>query len=321
MDQAVQLFGFMVLTFLGFVVPIVFLLLSFYQEGVKHLKVQEENKNKEIKETIEFENKKSKDVNILNLKNLRNTVDKLEKIERDSNKKIHNLNPKLQLAKLSVSLIISFLFILIYFLVPEVFRLAHRSINNVIIIGIFVPFLYNLYSLWYLFLIIIEVKKSVDDNKNYKQEEIKNLIQNILTKVEELNKKDIIENIKVRVDKKEIDNLQLVLVLNNQKDIPVDITNLSKELIAKQVEVGFVFPQKFSLLVNSGNSPIYTNKDTKETIVRYKRDVIQKNERWEFSSSGLKITPLEEGEYEIRVFIKGDNVRFINKKFKILVVS
>ncbi len=52
MQSAIELFGNLVLTFLGFVTPIVGFILSIYQEGTLILKNQYQSERKQAEENI-----------------------------------------------------------------------------------------------------------------------------------------------------------------------------------------------------------------------------------------------------------------------------
>lgn len=58
MEQAIQLFGYLILTFLGIVSPILVILLSLFREGISQLTIQYENEKSQSENNIKEQLKK-----------------------------------------------------------------------------------------------------------------------------------------------------------------------------------------------------------------------------------------------------------------------
>lgn len=84
--------------------------------------------------------------------------------------------------------------------------------------------------------------------------------------------------------------------------------------MAKDVEVGFSFPADFLIEKNSGYS-IYASGT--EQIVRYSEERI--HGKTNFIKQPLTVTPLNKGEFVFDTFIKGENIKSIYRKLKIIV--
>jgi len=112
MSQAVQLFGYLVLTFLGFVIPILGFLLSMFNEGMSKLKAQYENERAQSEEKLKSQLQQksaSQAINNKDIKEIQQTIDELKNAQKKAIKKISYLQPRGILIKVFIPLIVSFL--------------------------------------------------------------------------------------------------------------------------------------------------------------------------------------------------------------------
>jgi len=335
MEEIMKLFGYLVLTMLGFIIPVVGFLIPFYQDGIKKLAEQYESKKNRISETIkkhtdDIEKLEKMDENTNNIekkiKDIQNLIKKFNtdqkkshkkfnKDQKKSHKKIKSLNPKTQVIKLFVPLFISFLCILIYFLLIENIIFSYILISCSVIL-----FFYTLFIFWKLILIIIEVSIKTKDIKDKQKEEFNQQILNILDKLDNIKSQPEnveLEKVFIKIEEDDIkDNLlEINFVLNKKKELQISTRN-SEARMAKKTEIGFVFPLDFIIEESSGYSIHNSNN---EQIVRFNSEFIQGNTILEHAI--LTITALKKGKYEVKTFVKGENIKTIHRNFKISVIE
>jgi len=310
MEQAIQLFGYLILTFLGFVVPIVGISLSVYQGGISKLIEQYKNERKQTGEKLQSQLKKIDTTDDKNITELKKTLVELEGIKKTAEDKIKNLDPKRQILKLFIPLIISFLGVGISFLIPkyDLFYYLALLISAV-------SFLYALYVLWNLLTLIAEIKKTIDDDRERSDANLEQLMTNVLERMKE-DKSEFLEDISITLDGRNIDDIsgEITVVSDKKQEFKFGLRN-SETRMAKNVEVGFIFPTDF-IIEKSTRYSIYT--DETRQIVRYTSDYVHGKERRIYEP--LVLTPLKEGPYKIDVFIKGENIEPMRKSLNLKVV-
>jgi len=160
-NEAIQLFGLLVLAFLGIIAPFIVFILSFSREGRKILitKYAEESKNYEdqIKKIDDKESKKIEEIGD-KVKEINLKLRELKKYKKVSENKISSLNIRNQALYLFIPLVISFVLV--------IFSLIF--LNNILCLKILtslsvILFLFSIYRLWKLFRISIEVRDLIDD--------------------------------------------------------------------------------------------------------------------------------------------------------------
>jgi hypothetical protein len=104
--------------------------------------------------------------------------------------------------------------------------------------------------------------------------------------------------------------------LNKEYKIPISIRN-SDEIMAKRVEVGIVLPAEI-IITKTPNIASVSSKET-ENIVRFKEEYIQAGT--DQKKGELSITFLQPGKFNIRAFIKGENIKQTVFRFIINVVN
>ena len=166
-NAAIQLFGLLVLTFLGIIAPFIIFILSFSREGRKILitKYAEKSKNYE-NEIREIEDKKPKEIGEIEnkIKEIDLRLRELKKHKKASENKIKSLDVRSQALYLFIPLIISFILIILSLL----------FLNNLLCLKILIflsviLFFFSIYKLWKLFRISIEVRDLIEDmSANYR---------------------------------------------------------------------------------------------------------------------------------------------------------
>jgi len=304
MEQAIQLFGYLVLTFLGFVVPIAGISLSMHQDGISKLSKQYKNEKKQTEEKIQKQIEKIDTANEEGIKELKKILATLERIKKAADGKIKNLNPKTQVLKLFIPLIFSFLGISISLSVTK----YNPFFYIILFIGV-LAFLYALKVLWDLLSIIMEVKKMIDD---YKERSNTNLEQSVVSILEAIKKEkpEFLEKISVTLNGEDINNIipdGIIIKSDQKQEFKIGFLNFEEQM-ARNVQIGFVFPTDFIIEKSAGYS-IYT--DETRQVVRYNSDYVHGWEQRFYAP--LILTPLKEGLFKIVTFIKGENIKVIRK--------
>ena len=109
MEQAIQLFGFLILTFLGIVSPILVILLSMFREGISQLTIQYENEKSQSKNNIKEQLKKIVEAGKTDVEGIEQSLNKLKAIKKTAETKLSYLNPRKQILRLYMPFLISFL--------------------------------------------------------------------------------------------------------------------------------------------------------------------------------------------------------------------
>lgn len=154
MEQAIILYAKFILTVIGFTVPLVIFLISYFRQGSELLK--RKSKEKYDMETILMKLEVSRGND-----NMGDYLDevkkKFKKIEKELRKNQNLTNPKRQIARLSLSFLSSFLFVLTYF-VTYYFKQPYIAYTFLIIsIGCF---LYGINVVKQLFYTIIAIREA-----------------------------------------------------------------------------------------------------------------------------------------------------------------
>lgn len=311
MAQAIQLFGLLILAVLGFVLPIMAILLSVFREGRLKLTAQYEAERIQTETNITEQLKKlikkrfTSDGSAI-LKNLK----ALKAIKKTAGTKLSYLNPKQQTIRLFLPLIIAFSAVASSFLVKPNIQYLLLSIG---IAG----FTYAIVALIKSISVIVEVKSIIDADKKDADAKTVELLSEIAQKVGETKEQNYLQDVHIKANGKSIrdgPSKTIEVAVNKKYELELGMTN-SEDRMAKNVEVGFIFP--VSYMIDKGSHTIY--RDEEKQIIRYATSYIHGNTTHPFS--GLKITPLEQGDHTIRTFIKAENIRTIYRDFTLRVVE
>lgn len=307
----VNLFGNLVLTFIGFVVPVIGILLSIFQEGIAKLSSQYDNEKQQSENNIkELLKKESKEID---LSKIEESVKRLKRMQGTARWKISILDPKKQLLVLFLPLIFSFLLTLFAttqnFTIP-IYRWVFQAKYIMVFVG-GLSFLVALGVLWNLFGIIIEVMKIIDKDKKDAERKTIELLAGLL----ENSSKYFLKKVFAVINNKTIDDnsFEISFTQNIPSSLNIDVLNQEPKM-AKNIEIGFIFTPDF-IIEKSNKYTIYTDETSQ--IVRYETNSLQGNTRLVLSP--LVITPLKQGKYDIRVFIKAENIESNYFKMKLTI--
>lgn len=313
-DIIFQIYGTFILTLAGFVLPILTVALSAFPEGIALLKQKYINEQKQAEKNLEIEfNKKteeSMDYNVLS-----KTISKLKKDKRKAESRMSYLSPGFILIKSSLALGISLISFLcgLYFFNSQIF---------------FIPYILFLISLgglvWFLIIfsnstsIIIEASIAVQSIRKGSEEKIIELLSILVDNSKQGDKSLFIDHTKISVsfdDKKITDGYEYIYSANKKHPIKITLSN-SSEYMLKTAELGFIFPEEF-LIEGKTISSTYIG-DTQK-IIRFKHEYIQANQKQ--LEGSIHLTSLKTGIFDVDVFVKGENLKNKNTKFKIKIID
>lgn len=309
MINAIQLFGTFVLTVLGFVVPILTILISLFPEGVKSLAEKYENEKRQSEENIINETKKKSDGKGLDINAIEKTLKILKKKKRDAEVKLGYLKPIKFLLKTSIPFVVSFVAVLIaLFDVDSIFIIVLLTSSLISLVAGFV-------ALFQSIIVVFEVGEIINGKKGSNDEKIIALLSTLVEKTggdPYLKAEDIEVNFnKISLKK----GIPINFSADKKYEIPVSIHNRSDKM-AKVVEVGFIFPKNV-IIEKSSNFEITTTEQ--KQIVRFKDDTIQAHN--DMQQGNIDLTFLDSKEIAIDVFIKGENVKYTRFSFKLNIIK
>lgn len=227
----------------------------------------------------------------------------MEKREKAAKAKLSYLNPKKQILWLFIFLFISFVGVVLAILYKDfsLFRELLIAIS-LICFGVVLVCLYKLFE------VIIEARKTIDEDRRERETKTIELLSTLAEKEKDVFLKDI----NVAVDEKDIldEKVEITLLVNIKKSLEIVLRNKDNRM-AKNVEIGFIFGHNF-IIDKKENYSIFTDKKAQivcfyNTLVQAKTDII---------FDPIVITPIKEGIHPIKTFIKGENIHSIYRNFE-----
>lgn len=317
-DQLITIYSSLILIFIGFVVPILGISLPLFNKGIEKLKRAYENNYLETKEKL---SKLVKDVSLERKSNkqqanISETIGNLQKIQRDLRKSQRETRIKLIFLKPQNQIII--------LLLPLVLSLVSLGIamRGVIVYKTFVISLLLFTIAILLFLRIIQILTEVQELVNREDEqryeiyfERENhkitLLEKILHKTSSEPKE---RKVSGYIKKNEIESgLEIPLAVNRKHELGISTYNSEKDLSLRNLELGFGFPLEFEI-----EEGIRYELYKLENIVRFYITHLPASENRIHGK--LMVTPLKTGVYNVKTWIKGDDMKTkrVNIKFKII---
>lgn len=308
MEQAIQLFGNLILAFLGVVAPILVILLSISREGISKLTIQYENEKSQSEKNIKEQLKRLAEAEETNVTEIEQSLKSLKAIKKTAEIKLSYLNPKRQVLRLFIPLLISLLGVILAILNKSNIYYAILSIAVSSIC-----FAYAMVALWKLLDIIIEVRRTIDDDK--KDRDMKTI--ELLSALVEKGTQYFLKAVYITLDDKNIEDNEgeITISADKKQELKIGITN-DETRMAKNIEIGFIFPPDF-IIEKTDYYSIYTDKTSQ--IVRYTTALMHGNT--DLHLSPLIITPIKEGDYKIRTFIKAENIESTHRALNLKVTE
>lgn len=308
MEQAIQLYGFLVLAFFGVAAPILVILLSVFEEGRLKLVTQYENERSQSENNIKEQLKKLTETKETDVTEIEQSLKTLKIIKKTAEAKLSYLNPKVQIFRLLIPLLISFLGVIL-----AILNKANVGYLRLYISVSLIFFAYAIFVLWKLTDTIIEVRKTVNNDKKGMNMKIIELLSSLVEKEDRYFLRDIyvtMDDVKIKDNAGEI-----TMSADKKQELKIRVTNHETQM-AKNMEIGFIFPLDFVIEKTSSNS-IFTTKTVQ--VVRYATSLIHGNTYLILDS--LIITPLKKGDYKIKTFIKAENVKSLYQNLNLKVTE
>lgn len=304
MEKAIELSGFFILTLLGFVVPLVGILLSVFHTGIEKLSNQYESEKKLRAKQIQAQIASKSEA--IEVKEVEQSIRDLKRFQTETEAKLALLSPKKQILSLFIPLFIAFLIVVV--LLSAKINLALTAALVLIGLG---AFSFALTILWNVLNLLVEVTRLVDEDR---KQEIGGILE-LLSKIGEASG-DFLKKVYMQIDGKSVrdEKTEIELTLNKKNGVTIAIDNDEKRM-AKKVELGLIFPSDF-IIEKKDYISITTVRG--EQIVRYNEEMVHGNTL--SNQNPLVITAIKAGTFKIKSFIKAENVEATYRYFAIKVV-
>jgi hypothetical protein len=309
--ETIQLFGFLVLAFLGIVAPFLLIILSISSEGTKELLLQYENEKKQNENNLSKLVKGKIDSDFI--LEIEKRIKTIKKDQKNKKEKIDNLDIKNQTLRLFVPLIISFSFVILSLIFSNILWLSIFLISIAVII-----FLYSLVLLWKTLCIIKEVRVLIDDNLR----DDKNRIIGLLAELKE-NRKT--ENNFLKKGTVSLNNKILILnkinifnlCLNERNTLKYSFDNNDRTMV-KNFEMGVILPSE--LIIDNKKDFIGSISALADNqLVRHFSEFIQGETITKWKE--ILITPIAIGSIKSTVYIKAENILSSNYRLELNVLK
>ncbi len=261
MDEAIKLFGFLILTMLGLTVPVAAILLSVFQKGISNLASQSESERSQAEKNIKDKIKQMSEAGKTDTTAVQRSLDELKSIEKAAKSKLSYLSPQKLVARLFISIIIALCGVFVALV------LAGGIYKLVVVISV-AAFVYAIYVMWRTMGIMFEAKAAIDAGEQRDTQQITSSLSGILEKIGETTAQYFLKRVSIRLDDTAIEDESFVKILKVNEKLPLEISFVNRESrMTKRVEVGFIFPQEFIIEKSDGYS---IARDEKQQVVRFK---------------------------------------------------
>ena len=310
-----QIYGSLILTLAGFVLPILIIAISVFSEGVKLLNDDSKDKQKQISDNLKKELLKSDSEGMG--KKLTKSGEELEKLQRKIKRRLLYLDPNSILLRSTIAIIMSLVLFLggLFFYSQLVFNIR---ISVILFIASACFLIWTFIILFNSIKTISEASSKTQERRGDENKKISELLK-VLIDVEKegnnpqpVNQEDVTPyfNGEAVTSGKEV-----IFSINKEYNINIELVNKS-DYFLKMVELGFIFPEK---LLITGKSIASTTIVGNKKIIRFKYDYIQSHVR--YLKDVISINFLESGIFDISVFVGSENLKKRNMKFKIKVIE
>jgi len=308
MELAIELSGYLILSILGFVLPVAAILLSIYHEGLSKLAQRYKTEVFQSEENLKTIAKAEK----TDLEALQQSIKQLEATKRKARNKLSYLNPRKQIIRLFIPLVLAFLAVVVTSIL-----IGTSLYYGLILLISLTGFVYALIVLWNLIGIIVEVRGIIDAEKKATETSTVELLTSLAREIVDRTGEYFLKETYITVSDKDIsdDSLKITLQANSKEELKIGVQNHETRMV-KSVEIGFIFPTNF-IIEKTGYYSIY--RDEKQQVVRFKETIIHGKTHVHFGP--LIITPLEKGDHKIDTFIKAENIESTYRDLTIKVTT
>lgn len=301
------LYGETLIALLAFVPATSALFFSIFSQGMKDLRENYVNKEKELRESISNQVSKIKEkekqaedgsletILLVNLKKLK-TEQRLVRF------KTFLLNPIVQPILLFAPIILSLVCLLVAFFATPVYAVI-LIVSSLLFLTLFFA----------AFILLIRLLVEVKDLFDKHEAEFKNKTLELLT---QLNPKTLlVKKIKVQISDEDPEPLEWAS--DKQYKLKISTSNLEDDVTAKNVETGFEFPNEIKVESQPSSAEITTAPSS--SIIRVRNSSI--HAKTNYRHGEISVLPLKVGKYEILTWIKGDNVETVRRPIKVKVIE
>ncbi|PKP22756.1 MAG: hypothetical protein CVU05_02540 [Bacteroidetes bacterium HGW-Bacteroidetes-21] len=160
MKEIISIYSKLLISILSFIAPAITLLLNVFIDGVEKFKARNEEEIKQIEKITKMNvQNDSEDFE----KTIKDSLKSLTKNKSRAKKQLKLLNPKRQILRLFIPLILALILVICYIYIKEYVKSINFPfvrISCLILSGVF--FTYGLFVLYQLFCIIIETKRKLN---------------------------------------------------------------------------------------------------------------------------------------------------------------
>lgn len=309
MERAIQLLSQLFLAFVGIVAPVIGVLLSLFREGISQLNKEYENQRQQSEQNIRDQLTTLAGAEKADTAKIEETLKDLKNIKRVAEAKISLLNPRNQMLRLTVPLLLSYFALMFFPNSDELYYVALLTVLGGVTIG------YASFAFWRSVAIISEIAAAINDRKADQEKRTIEVLSAILDKSTQ-GSDYFLKAVYITVDGKAVkdDGVKINVEANKKREIKIGILNGEKRM-AKKVEIGFIFPS--DVIVEK--SPSYSEYTTEQgKIVRYAAEAIH-GDTLLVVSQPLIVTPLKKGAVVLRTFVKGENLEATYRNINVTV--
>jgi hypothetical protein len=302
MNDALQLFGFLVLAFLGIVAPIFIILLSVFREGALMLTNQYEMEDKQNQAKIREELEASKQPTEPELSTvLEKTLQKLKTQKKRIRRKLFYLDPTRQILTLFGPFLFSFLCVLLATLLggTGLWQLLFVLVSVISFGG-------ALYFFQELLKVVIEARKLIDDKESERNTKIIQLMSIVAEKITQQEQITFLKKVHIIIDDVSImdDSNTITMLVNKMQKLKIGIRN-SESIMANDIEIGFEFSSDF--IIEKLKSYAFYSDSTKQIVRSYTTRLHA--ETYLLLGEPLTFTPIKVGKFSIVTWVKAQNIK------------
>jgi hypothetical protein len=278
------------------------------REGFSLLTVQYENERSQTETNIKEQLRALSDSKALSedIPAIEKSIKQLKSSKKIIKSKLSYLDPRKQIARLFIPLVIAFASVL----VSIVFE---GYIGYVLLILSIAGVAYAVYVYWNLLRMIIEVRKASTSKAQGSEAVSVDLLHSLVKEIRDATGEYFLKDVYIKVNQKTIEDSGIVTMkVNEQTELLISIENNEKRM-AKKVEIGFIFPSNF-IIEERSNYTVFRTED--EQIVRFSVDALHGKTYLNFNPS-LSLKALQRGKYKIKTFVKAENIESTYKNLNI----
>lgn len=238
MEKVIELFALFLLALLGFVAPVLAIVLSIFAQGLAKLEQQYQTERSQTEDKLKSQLQKTGETATINIKEIERTIQELEKVKKIADRKLLLLSPKKALIFVCAPLITAFLLILPTFI---------NSLPNIFIWLPAASLLLTIYSsrqLWNILDIILETMKLLESESKNEKRLIPDLLAEIVRNTK-LGADFFIQEIFIKLDKLKIANGSNELKLDVNKKVSLDVRIINLDGRGERCRGGFFLPSGF----------------------------------------------------------------------------